>query len=75
MPNVYIEARPIGRPQGADINDYVVEDHTDKVLATFKTQHEAIAGKLNNLVPRVHSLEDLYGILILIHAKILRVHL
>ena len=43
MANVYIEARPKGREEGAHIDDYVVEDHADHVLATFKTQHEAIA--------------------------------
>jgi hypothetical protein len=43
MANVYVEARPKGREEGAHIDDYVVEDHTDHVLATFKTQHEAIA--------------------------------
>ena len=37
MPNVYVEARPKGRPEGS-----VVEDHADHVLATFKTQREAI---------------------------------
>ena len=42
MANVYIEARPKGRPDGSPIDDYVVEDHADHVLATFKTQHEAI---------------------------------
>jgi hypothetical protein len=42
MPNVYIEARPKGRVDGAHIDDYVVEDHADRVLATFKTQEEAI---------------------------------
>jgi hypothetical protein len=42
MPNVYIEPRPKGRPDGAPIDDYVVEDHADHVLAKFKTQHEAI---------------------------------
>jgi len=40
--NVYIEARPKGRPQGSPIDDYVVEDHVDHVLGTFKTQREAI---------------------------------
>ena len=43
MPNVYVEARPKGRPEGSPIDDYVVEDHADSVLATFRTQHEAIA--------------------------------
>jgi hypothetical protein len=43
MPNVYVEARPKGRPEESAIDDYVVEDHADHVLATFKTQQEAIA--------------------------------
>ena len=42
MTNVYIEPRPKGHPAGARIDDYVVEDHADHALATFKTQHEAI---------------------------------
>ena len=42
MAVVYIEARPKGRPEGERINDYVVEDHADNVLATSSTQAEAI---------------------------------
>ena len=42
MANVYVEARPKGRPEGSRIGDYVVEDHADHVLGTFKTQREAI---------------------------------
>jgi hypothetical protein len=42
MANVYIEPRPKGRPEGSHIDDYVVEDHADHVLVTFKTQREAI---------------------------------
>ena len=42
MATVYIEPRPKGRPEGDPIDDYVVEDHADHVLATFKTQREAI---------------------------------
>jgi hypothetical protein len=42
MPSVFVEARPKGRPYGAPIDDYVVEDHADHALATFKTQGEAI---------------------------------
>jgi len=42
MASVYIEARPKGRPEGSPITDYVVEDHADHILATFKTQREAI---------------------------------
>ena len=42
MANVYVEARPKGRPEGSRIDDYVVEDHRDHALGTFKTQREAI---------------------------------
>jgi len=42
MANVYVEARPKGRPEGSHIDDYVVEDHANHVLAAFKTQREAI---------------------------------
>jgi hypothetical protein len=42
MASVYVEPRPKGRPEGSPIEDYVVEDHADHVLSTFKTQHEAI---------------------------------
>ena len=42
MANVYVEARPKGRPEGSPIIDYVVEDHANNVLATRRTQHEAI---------------------------------
>jgi hypothetical protein len=42
MPNVYVEPRPKGRPEGDPIDDYVVEDHADHVLHTCRTQHEAI---------------------------------
>ena len=36
MGNVFIEARPKGRPEGCPIQDYVVETHADHALATFK---------------------------------------
>ncbi len=42
MANVYVEARPKGRLEGSPITDYVVEDHTDSVLGTFRTQKDAI---------------------------------
>jgi hypothetical protein len=42
MANVFVEPRPKGRPEGSPITDFVVEDHADHVLATFKTQEEAI---------------------------------
>ena len=62
MPNVYVEARPKGRPEGSAIDDYVVEDHADHVLATFKTQREAIDWCRKHshapLVARVRHLND-----------------
>ena len=62
MANVFVEARPKGRPQGSAITDYVVEDHADHVLGTFKTQQEAIAWSNKNgqgpLVARVRHLND-----------------
>jgi hypothetical protein len=42
MTTVFIEARPKGRPEGSEIEDYVVEEQGDRVLNTFKTQGEAI---------------------------------
>jgi len=54
MANVYIEPRPKGRAEGSHIDDYVIEDHADHVLATFKTQHEAIDwAKQNGHSPHV----------------------
>lgn len=62
MANVYVEARPKGRPEGSPIDDYVVETDKDHVLGTFKTQKEAIDwAKKNNhhpLVARVRHLND-----------------
>jgi len=62
MPNVFVEARPKGRAEGDPITDYVVEDHADHVLATCKTQHEAIDWAKKNghspHVARVRHLND-----------------
>jgi hypothetical protein len=62
MANVYVEARPKGRPDGTPIDDYVVETDGDHVLGTFKTQKEAIDwAKKNNhhpLVARVRHLNN-----------------
>lgn len=62
MANVYVEARPKGRPEGSRIDDYVVENHADNVLGTFRTQHEAIDWAKRNghnpLVARVRHLND-----------------
>jgi hypothetical protein len=54
MATVYVEATPKGRPGGTRIEDYVVEDHADHALATFKTQAEAIDwAKKNGHTPHV----------------------
>jgi hypothetical protein len=62
MANVYVEARPKGRPEGEKIDDYVVEDHADSVLKIAKTQHEAIEwakkDRHHPLVARVRHLND-----------------
>jgi len=62
MPNVYIEARPKGRPEGSHIDDYVVEDAADHVLSTHATQKQAIdwakARGHRPLVARVRHLND-----------------
>ncbi len=62
MANVYVEARPKGRPEGSAITDYVVEDHADHVLATSRTQQEAVTWAKQNghapLVARVRHLND-----------------
>lgn len=45
MPNVYIEPRPKGRPEGTPIDDYVIE-YEHGALATsqaFKTQAQAVS--------------------------------
>jgi hypothetical protein len=62
MANVYVEARPKGRPEGTRIDDYVVEDHADSVLYTSNTQREAIDWAKQKghkpLVARVRHLND-----------------
>jgi hypothetical protein len=62
MAVVYVEPRPKGKPEGSPIAEYVVEDHADHVLETFKTQHEAIEWSRKNghtpHVARVRHLND-----------------
>ena len=62
MAVVYVEARPKGRSEGTKIDDYVVEDHADNVLAIFQTQREAIDWSKRNRhsphVARVRHLND-----------------
>jgi hypothetical protein len=60
MANAYVEARPKGRHEGDPIDDYLVEDHADHILATFKSQHEAIAwAKKNGHMPHVARIRHL----------------
>jgi hypothetical protein len=42
MAKVFVEARPVGRPEGTRIDDYVVETAGDTILGTFSTQKAAI---------------------------------
>jgi hypothetical protein len=42
MGNLFIEAKPKGRPEGSGTEDSVVETYADHALATFKTQYDAI---------------------------------
>ncbi len=60
MTNVYIEPRPKGIV--GPVDDYVVEDGADSLLATFATQHEAIGWAKSRghrpLVARVRTLND-----------------
>jgi hypothetical protein len=62
MAVVFIEPRPKGKEEGSPITDYVVEYQADRVLASFKTQHQAIdwakrsGGTLH--VARVRHLND-----------------
>lgn len=60
MANVYIEPRP--EDSEDPIDGYVVEDHRDRVLATFEMQEEAIKWALAHghrpLIARVRALND-----------------
>jgi hypothetical protein len=38
MANVYIEARPKGRPEDSHIEDYVAEDHAEGFCKQLKFQ-------------------------------------
>jgi hypothetical protein len=62
MANVFVEARPKGRPEESAISDYVVEDHADHVLVGTRTQQEAIDWARKNgytsHVARVRHLND-----------------
>jgi hypothetical protein len=54
MANVFVEARPKGRPDGTAIEGYVVEDHADHVLHTSTTQEDAIEwARKNGHIPHV----------------------
>ena len=51
MPNVYIEARPKGRPEGSAIEDYVVEDHAGHALTLSRHSRKRSSG-LKKMVMR-----------------------
>jgi hypothetical protein len=57
-----LKRAPRDAPEGSPIDDYVVEDHADHVLGTFKTQREAIDWAKSNghapLVARIRHLND-----------------
>ena len=53
----HIEPRPKG-PRGQPVEDFVVEDHADHILAFFRTQREAIDWSHAPLVARVRHLND-----------------
>ena len=40
MANVYVEARPKGRPEGSRIDDYVVETQGDQVRVSGKKRDD-----------------------------------
>jgi hypothetical protein len=60
MPNVYVEARPKGRPEGSAIDDYVVEDHADTCSRPSKhnrRQSRGLKRTIIHLVARVRHSE------------------
>jgi hypothetical protein len=62
MKNVFVEARPKGRPEGDPVEGYAVENDANSVLHTSKTQEDAIAWAKKQgytpLVARVRHLND-----------------
>jgi hypothetical protein len=52
MPNVHVEARPKGRPEGSAIDDYVGEEHADHVLAPSKHSRRQSTGPGRMDTPR-----------------------
>jgi hypothetical protein len=60
MADVYVEARPKGRPEGTRIDDFVVEDQTDHALHTATTREQAIDwAKSNGHTPHVARVRQL----------------
>lgn len=62
MANVFIEARPKGRPEGSPITDYVIEDGEGQVINVQTIQRHAVlwAKKrgFHPLIARVRHLND-----------------
>jgi len=58
MANVFVELRPKGKPEGSPTTDYIVEDHADHPLATFKTQEQPSNGLKSMLIRRTSRASD-----------------
>ena len=58
MPNVYIEGWPNGRPQGSAIEDYVMEDRMDRVLARDGRWRAPFCYSTRRLARRQLSIQD-----------------
>jgi hypothetical protein len=43
MVSVYVEARPKGRPDNHPVENYVVEDQADHILAAFAARGDRVA--------------------------------
>jgi hypothetical protein len=59
MANVYVEARPKGRPDGTRIDDYVVEDHADHVLGTSRRSERRLIGPKLGAMPLLSLASDI----------------
>lgn len=53
MAIVFVEARPKGKAADSPVTDYVVEDHADHILATFRTGDAIYWAKKHGHTPRV----------------------
>ena len=56
-PNVYVEARPTGRPEGSAIKDYVVEGHRTTYSQPSKHRRRQSTGPERTAMPRLGARE------------------